>query len=252
MKPESIVAYLDEYLQLEGHPDYSAAFNGLQVEGTREVRRIAAAVDASLASVEEAAERGADLMLVHHGLFWSGAAPVTGPLFRRMRVLIENGLALYSAHLPLDAHPEVGNCALLSRAIGVEPKEPFGRYQGAPVGWRGELDGPIGVAELEARVASAVSGPVRVIPGGPGLVTRVGVVTGGGASFLGEAARLGLHALVTGEGPHHTYIDAMELGVHVLLGGHYATETFGVKALAELVSERFGVDWFFVDQPTGL
>lgn len=253
MKLESIVSYMDAYLSVAGHPDYRPAFNGLQVEGPAEVGRIAAAVDASLGTINEAVERGADMLLVHHGLFWSGSAPLTGRHFARVRALVEGGIAVYSCHLPLDAHPEIGNCALLARAIGVDPTDRFGSYDGAPIGWSGPLDRPGAVTRLVERLEGAVGGrPVHLIPGGPDHVERVAVVTGGGASFVQAAAELGLDALVTGEGPHHTHFDAMELGVHVLFGGHYATETFGVRALADHVAERFRLEAFFIDQPTGL
>lgn len=253
MKLESIVSYLDSYLAVDGHPDYRPAFNGLQAERSGEVLRIGAAVDASLGTIEEAVDRGVDLLLVHHGLFWSGSAPLTGRHFQRVRALVAGGLGVYSCHLPLDAHPEVGNCALLARAIGVDPVDRFGSYEGAPIGWSGPLDVPGPVAGLVERLQGAVGGgPVHLVPGGPEHVERVAVVTGGGASFVQEAARLGIDALVTGEGPHHTHIDAMELGVHVLFGGHYATETFGVRALADHLVERFGLESVFIDQPTGL
>jgi dinuclear metal center YbgI/SA1388 family protein len=253
MKLESIVSYLDTFLIVDGHPDYPPAFNGLQVEGPSDVLRVATAVDASLATISGAIDGQAQLLVVHHGLFWGGTAPLTGRHYERVRALIDGGLALYSCHLPLDAHPEVGNCALLARAIGLEPTDRFGEYKGAPIGWAGRFDEPQPLEALAQRVREAVGGgEVHVIPGGPEMIERVGIVTGGGASFLEDAAAQGLDALVTGEGPHHTHIDAMELGVHVLFGGHYATETFGVRAVAAHLAERFDIDWFFVDQPTGL
>lgn len=256
MKLDSIVEYMDRYLGVPGHPDYSPAVNGLQVEGPPEISRVAAAVDASVSSLTAAREAGADLLLVHHGLFWGGSAPLTGPLFRRVRTLLEGDIALYSCHLPLDAHPEVGNCALLAKELDLDldavASARFASYKDVEIGWWGTLPEPEGVEGLKERLRVAVGGPVHVIPGGPERVERVGVVTGGGASFVHEAARLGLDALVTGEGAHHTHIDAMELGIHVLFGGHYATETFGVRALAKHVSERFGLEWSFIDQPTGL
>jgi dinuclear metal center YbgI/SA1388 family protein len=163
-----------------------------------------------------------------------------------------NGVGLYSCHLPLDTHPEVGNCALLARAIGVEPRARVGSYKGVDLGWSGSLDEPMTVTGLLERVAGAVGGPVRLLEGGPAEVRTVGVVTGGGGSFIAEAAAAGLDAFVTGEGAHHNYFDAAEYGIHVLFAGHYATETFGVRALGAHLAERFGLDVSFIDQPTGL
>jgi dinuclear metal center YbgI/SA1388 family protein len=252
MKLESLVQYLDGYLGVSGHPDDPVALNGLQVGGPTEVHRIVAAVDASEGSIGEAVRLGADLLLVHHGLFWEGLRPLTGRLLRRVRPLVEKGVALYSAHLPLDGHPEVGNCALVARALGVAPTGRFAAYHGVAIGWHGRLDPPLDVQGLVERAEQAVGGPVRLLRGGPDRIERVGVLTGRGGSAVGEAASLGLDALVTGEASHHTYFDASELGIHVVLAGHYATETFGVKALAAHVAERFGLVWNFVDQPTGL
>lgn len=253
MKLESLLQYLDGYLQISAHPDYPGALNGLQVEGGREeISHLVAAVDASEAAILEAIECGADVLMVHHGLFWGGPRPLTGRLMRRVRPLVEAGVSLWSCHLPLDGHPEVGNSALLAKALGLEIEGRFAAYQGAQVGWHGRLEPALGAEELRARAVDALGGPVRVLDGGPERIERVGVVTGGGASFVEEAVELGLDAFVTGEGSHHTYFEAMELGVHVLLGGHYATETYGVKALAHHVSERFELTCDFVDLPTGL
>lgn len=253
MKSESALQYLDALLGIPAHPDYPRAWNGLQVEGPEEIVRVVAAVDASEATILEAAARGADLLLVHHGLFWDGGLPLTGRRYRKLRALLEHGIALYSAHLPLDAHPEVGNCALLARALGLELRGRFAEFEGVPIGWWGTLDMPLDPAGLVARVSEAVGGgPVHLVPGGPATVEKVGVVTGGAASFVGDAVRAGLHALVTGEGSHHHHFDAMEGGIHLLMAGHYATETFGVRALAAHLAEGFGLEWEFVDLPTGL
>jgi dinuclear metal center YbgI/SA1388 family protein len=252
MKMESIVEYMDRYLSIGGHPDYRLAYNGIQVEGTRDVSRIGAAVDASIATIEAAVAADVDLLLVHHGLFWGGSAPLTGPLYKRVRPLMLAGLGLYSAHLPLDAHPEVGNCALLARALELRDLERFGSYEGVEVGWRGQTPEPVEPSALASALGDVLGVGVHLIGGGPTEVRSVGVVTGGGASFLRDAAELGLDALVTGEGPHHTFIDAMELGVNVLFGGHYATETFGVRALAQHVADRFDLEWQFLDHPSGL
>jgi len=248
MKLPSLVEYLDSYLRIGGHPDYPTALNGLQVEGRPEVQRVCAAVDASEAAIDAAIERGADVLLVHHGLFWDGLRPVTGRRRRKLAKLLGSELSLFSVHLPLDAHVEVGNCILLARALGLEPGGRFGAHQGVDIGWWGATD--LGRDELARRAELVLAGPVRVIPGGPDRVQRVGVVTGSGA-LVEDAARLGLDTVVTGEGPHHVAIDAVELGVNVLYGGHYATETFGVRALAGHLGERFGLAHDFLDLPTG-
>lgn len=250
MRSESIFQYLDELLDVSAHPDYGTALNGVQVEGPEEVHRICAAVDASEETIEAAVAARGDLLLVHHGLFWDGLRPLTGRRFRKVRGLIEGRVGLYSVHLPLDAHPEVGNCALLSRALGVEPEERFGEYEGVPIGWAGTWGRDL--SDLEEALGEVLGGPVHTIPGGSARVERVGVVTGGGGSFIEAAARAGLDALVTGEGSHHTHGDAMELGINVLYGGHYATETFGVRALADHLAERFDLTATFLDFPTGL
>ena len=247
MKLESVLQYVDEYLSVAGHPDYSTALNGLQVEGSGDVETVVTTVDASQASIEAAIALGADLMIVHHGLFWDGLTPVTGRSYRRLKLLMDAGVALYSCHLPLDSHAEVGNCALLGRALGLTLEGRVGAYKGVDLGWWGRFAAPIDASELSRRVSDAVGGgPVHLIPGGPVEINTVGVVTGGGGSFVVEASRLGLDAFVTGEGSHHTHFDATEYGIHVLFGGHYATETFGVRA------ERFSLDVHFVDQPTNL
>ena len=210
------------------------------------------AVDASEASIAEAVDRGADLMLVHHGLFWGGLEPLTGRHFRKVRMLIEGGVALYSCHLPLDSHAEVGNCALLARALGLELQGQFGGYQGTPIGRWGILAEATTPSGFSALLADILDTRVHLIEGGPEQVETVGVVTGGGASFVKDAVAAGLDALVTGEGSHHSHFDAMELGITLLFAGHYATETFGVRALGLHLEERFGLPWEFVDQPTGL
>ena len=191
MKLESLLQYMDGYLQVTGHPDYSVALNGLQVAGPEEVHVVVTAVDASAASIEAAAALGADLMIVHHGLFWGGLEPIVGRHHRRIAALLEAGIALYSCHLPLDAHPEVGNCAILGRRIGLDLEGRLGQYHGAELGWWGRLPEPSDIEGLSKRVSEAVGGGVRALPGGPKRVERVGVLTGGGGSFVGEAAELG-------------------------------------------------------------
>ncbi|HEX6939256.1 MAG TPA: Nif3-like dinuclear metal center hexameric protein [Longimicrobiales bacterium] len=250
MRASELFEYLDAYLRIGEVPDDPNALNGLQVEGRAEVERLGAAVDASEASIREAARRGCDVLLVHHGLFWDGNVPVTGRRYRRLRLLIERGIALYSAHLPLDVHPEVGNNVELARALGIEVRGWFGEYRGVPIGVWGELE--LRREALLARLDEVLGGRVRLLPGGPERVARVGVLTGAGGSMIGKAIAAGLDALVTGEGAHHTYFDAVEGGINVFYGGHYATETWGVRALAAHLSARFGIPGEFIDQPTGL
>ena len=250
MELESLVQYLCDYFSLDSHPDYPTALNGLQVEGKAAVRHICAAVDASEAAIEVAAARGADLLLVHHGMFWDGLRPITGRRYRKVAKLVSAGTSLYSMHLPLDSHPEIGNCALLARRLGIELQGRFGSYQGTEIGWWGTVE-----ADRDAfreRLEGVVNGPVHLIPGGAQEIRRAGVVTGGGGSLLPQAISAGLDTFVTGEAAHHTYVDATEERVNVYLAGHYATETLGVKALAQHLADRFGLTWEFIDLPSGL
>jgi dinuclear metal center YbgI/SA1388 family protein len=247
---ESVLQFLDRLFRPNDFPDYPNALNGLQVEGLGEVRRLGAAVDASETTILEARKRGVDFLLVHHGLFWDGLGPLAGPRFRKVAALIEGKMALYSLHLPLDAHPTLGNCAILGKALGVELEEGFAAFEGVDVGRWGRL--VTDRETLQRDLADLVEGPVQLVPGGSREIRRVGILTGSGAGALGEAASLGLDALVTGEAAHHNYHEAMESGVNLFLAGHYATEVFGVKALAEHLGAEFGVPWDFLHLPTGL
>jgi dinuclear metal center YbgI/SA1388 family protein len=250
MELKDLVAYLDDYLAVADVPDSANALNGLQVEAPGPVGRVAAAVDASEASIRAAIESGCDLLLVHHGLFWDGNRPVTGRRYRRLAPLLESGVAVYSAHLPLDVHAEVGNNVVLARELGVEVRGRFGDYDGVDVGVWGDL--ALTRVALSERLTELLGAAVRLIAGGPERIERVGVLTGGGGGYVSAARAAGLDALVTGEGSHHTYFDAMEDGINLYYAGHYATETWGVRALAAHLESRFGLEWVFVDQPTGL
>ena len=247
---ESLLYFLDTRLGIPEFPDYEGAMNGLQVEGHGPVRSVGAAVDAGIETIEAAVSSGVDLLIVHHGLFWDGAQPLTGRRYRWVAPLIQAGTSLYSAHLPLDAHPELGNCVQLLRALELEPEGRFGRFREVDVGFSSSTEEDREI--FRARVEEAVGGPVRLIAGGPAQVGRVGIVTGGGGGFIRAAAEAGLDTLLTGEGQHHTYLDAIEFGVNVLFAGHYATETLGVQALAASIEEQFGIPWGFLDFPTGL
>ncbi|MBX6364510.1 MAG: Nif3-like dinuclear metal center hexameric protein [Gemmatimonadetes bacterium] len=250
MRLDELVRYLDTYLRVAELPDAPGAMNGLQVENDGEVKRVAAAVDASEAAIVAAAERGCDLLLVHHGLFWAGAQPITGRRYRKLRRLLDEEIAVYGAHIPLDVHPEVGNNAVLARELRVEVRGEFGEYRGIRIGVWGELTETR--EGLRERLEGLLGGPVRVAPGGPERIRRVGIVSGAAAGAIAEAAAAGLDAFITGEGAHHTYFDAMEERVNVYYGGHYATETWGVRALAAHLEERFRLPWEFLDLPTGM
>ncbi len=258
---KEISDYLDEFLRIRELPDEAGAVNGLQVENGGRIQRLVAAVDASQATIDgAAAEGGAEggvLLLVHHGLLWDGNAPLTGRRYRRVRALLDADAALYSAHIPLDVHPEVGNNVVLAERIGLSVDGWFGEYKGIRLGVWGRA--PHGLESLDAletelgRVLGAHHPtPVHVIRGGPARVGRIGIVTGAGGSMIRAARDAGIDTLVTGEGPHHTYYDATEWGLNVMYAGHYATETLGVQALASHLADRFDLPWDFHDHPTGL
>jgi len=245
-----LAAYLDRYLQVRELPDSAHAVNGLQVENSGKLSHVLCAVDACDASIAAAVARGADFMIVHHGLFWRGLQPITDRLGRKVRTLVAHDIALYAAHIPLDCHPEVGNNAVLAAELGVEGARPFGRYQGIEIGVMGGLDLPLD--DLVSRVRECLGTPPRVIAKGPARTRQVAVVTGGGSAYIAEAHERGVDTFITGEGPHHAFHDAEEWGVNVLLAGHYATETVGVQALGEHLRDRFGLPFEFADHPTGL
>jgi len=246
----------DELLRCRETPDYPMALNGLQVDNTSAVHRIAAAVDCSQRTIRGAIDAGANLLVVHHGLFWGGMQPLTGAHLARVRLLLAHDVALYSAHLPLDAHETMGNSHLLAGALGLTPDGGFARYQNIFCGVQGAAD--VATADLAATcdafsqshggraIASRIS-PAR-------RTRRWAVVTGAGinADTMREAVELGIDTIVTGEGPHWSAVDADEKGLVIIYAGHYATETPGVRALAEWLAVRAGVPWSFVEAPTGL
>jgi len=213
------------------------------------VSRILAAVDACQASIDAAVVAGANLLLVHHGLFWGGLQPVVGRHWARLRALIENGVAVYSVHIPLDCHPEVGNNAVLANALGLTNLERAGEYKGVSIGLVGSVDKTL--ADFVTQVELVV-GKTHVIPGGPERISRVGVVTGGAGSMTEAMRTAGADTFLTGEGNHHSFFDATEGGINLIYAGHYATETFGVKALAAHIERQFEIPWEFFDYPTGL
>jgi dinuclear metal center YbgI/SA1388 family protein len=245
-----IVRYADETLRLTSVDDYPNALNGLQIENNGNVTKIGAAVDASGATFQMAIAREIDLLVVHHGFFWQGLRPLTGAHFRALQLALRQNLAVYSAHLPLDFHPTLGNNALLAAALGFEKMEPFLEIKVQPIGLKAEVD--LRRDELLAKLEESLGSSVRCIGAGPMEIKSVGLVTGGAGGEIYEAAREGIDSYITGEAPHWAAVAAEELGINLFLGGHYATETFGVKALAADLAERFRVPWEFLDHPTGL
>jgi dinuclear metal center YbgI/SA1388 family protein len=251
-----VASRLDELLRVRETPDYPHALNGVQVEHRGPVTKVAAAVDASSRTIRGAIASGANLLLVHHGLFWGGLQPLVGAFYSRVRLLLDNDVALYSAHLPLDVHETYGNSVLLSVEVGLEASAGFGRFETVDCGVRGESD--VATAELleRVRVFSRSHGGDAI----PSAMTpnrrtrRWAICSGAGANAdtIGEAAELGVDTLIAGEGPHWTAVEADERGLVIIYAGHYATETLGVHALAEHVSAEFAVPWTFVAAPTGL
>lgn len=247
---DALVSWLDEYLDVGSWRDKS--LNGLQVEGAERVTTVATAVDAAEATFALAAEAGAEFLIVHHGLFWGSVEPVAGPLRKRLTALLDGGLSLYAAHLPLDAHPEVGNNAVLAELLELEEREPFGIWDGEPIGVRGRLHQAARREELAGRLEALLGARPEVLPFGPERIARIGVVSGDAASLVGEAANAGLEAFVTGETSHVAWHAAREHGINLFFAGHYATETVGVRALGERIEAVFGAEVVFLDAPTGL
>jgi dinuclear metal center YbgI/SA1388 family protein len=251
-----VAAYLDATLGTADVPDYSGAFNGIQVENSGLITRVAVAVDASLQTIQGAIDAQANLLIVHHGLFWGGVQPLRGRIYERFYRLISNDIAVYSSHLPLDLHPTLGNNSQLAHALGLDPLEGFARFQTIMVGVMGNADIETAtLAERAGAVANANGGTLVTVGMIPGRRTRRwAICTGAGASSdtLREAAAAGIDTLIVGEGAHHTGVDASELDIAVLYAGHYATETFGVRALGAELDHKFNLPWTFIPAPTGL
>lgn len=250
----TLVERYDEVLGTAEYAEVDASANGLQVgrRGTS-VDRVAFAVDAALETIHRAADEGADVLVTHHGAVWDGLERVTGSTYDRVAALVESDLALYVSHLPLDGHQEHGNAAGVASVLGLEDREPFGMVGGLPVGQAGVLPEPADLDQVCEVLKTAVNPAdgVRVFGFGPSRVERVAVVTGSGADLVPVAAAAGMDVLVTGEGKHGMYHEAKEAGVSVVLAGHYATETFGVRSLMDL-AEAWGCETVFLDVPTGL
>jgi dinuclear metal center YbgI/SA1388 family protein len=247
---QSVVSFANELLQVAQIEDYPAALNGLQLENRGVITKIGAAVDASSRTIELAISEKVDLLVVHHGLFWGGLAPITGPAHRRIASAMKANLAVYSAHLPLDFHPEIGNNFLLAKELSLLPVSDFWFVNGRPQGCVSFTS--LERSELVMRAERVLGRKIWCCLAGPSQTRRIGIVTGGAGSHIAEVAAEGIDTFLTGEGPHHTFTLAEELGINLLYGGHYATETFGVQALAARLSEKFGLPWKFLDHPSQL
>jgi dinuclear metal center YbgI/SA1388 family protein len=245
-----IVGYTDNFLRIREIGDWDNALNGLQIENSGRVTRLGASVDVSTRVLSEATKKNVDLLIVHHGLFWPGLQPVTSGLRRQLQLAFENDIALYSAHLPLDVHPKIGNNAVLATAVGLKSPQPFLQEKGQAVGLKARASMPR--SELLRRLRKALNGPVKIFDSGPKQTRVIGVVTGAAGSEIYRVAQEDADTFITGEAPHWAAVAAEELGINLLLGGHYATEVFGVKALASHLSKRFRIPWEFIDCPTGL
>jgi dinuclear metal center YbgI/SA1388 family protein len=245
-----IVRHLEELLDHARIGDYPGAHNGLQFENSGTVLRVACAVDSCEAVLREAAAVPGTLLLVHHGLLWGGAQPFTGALRRKIAMAMAGDLAIFSSHLPLDLHATLGNNALLAKALALKKTTPAFSAKGQMIGLVGEL--AMTRAALAEKLAAVVQGRVHCAPGGPERIRRIGIVTGGAGREVAAAAALGCDAFITGEGPHDSYTLAEELGVNLFYAGHYATETFGVRALAAYVAKKYRVKAEFIEHPTGL
>jgi dinuclear metal center YbgI/SA1388 family protein len=244
---EALIARLDALLESSSFEDFCP--NGLQVPGPAEVESVVTGVSAHVELFARAAAAGANLVLVHHGLFWRGQPlEITRVMHRRLKILFDNDIALAAYHLPLDAHPEHGNNALLARGLGGLDPQPFARHAGRPIGFHVRFHGDgLELAELAGRVAALCGRPPLVIEGGGHRVRTLGIVSGGATDYVHDAVALGLDAFLTGEPAERAYGIARDEGIHFLAGGHHATETFGVRRLGELLADEFGVEHRFVD-----
>ena len=245
-----VVRYADHYLRVQEIGDWPNALNGLQIENSGRVTKIGAAVDVSTRVLTEAAKKDIDLLFVHHGLFWPGLYPVTGALRRQLKLAFENDIALYSAHLPLDIHPQIGNNAQLARFLGIRSTQPFLEERGQPIGLKARAS--LRCQDLVQKLRKTLAGPVKAFNFGPKKANKIGIITGAGGSEIYRVAEEKIDTFITGEAPHWAAVAAEELGMNLLLGGHYATETFGVKALAAHLSKRFKLPREFLDFATGL
>jgi len=240
---EKIVQYCDERVKRTSISDFKGSVNGLQIANNGVVKKVGAAVDAGLIPFKEAAERGIDLLIVHHGLFWVPPTPLTGVNYEKVKLLMDENIAVYSSHLPLDAHPEIGNNVLLAKALGLEVERTCFPYEGTDLGVI--ATGCKSRDQLHDKI-NEVLGIMDAIEFGSNKPEKIAILTGSGASVVDQLLKEGVDTLITGELRQHHFNMAQELKLNLYPCGHYTTETFGVKALAQEISEKFGIPWEFI------
>lgn len=245
--------WLGDVLDLAAVAAFDSSQNGMQVAGrAKAVTRVSFAVDASMESFRRAVERAAQLLVVHHGILWDRPLRIVGSHYDRVRFLVENDLALYAAHLPLDVHPEVGNNAGIARQLGLGDITPFGGYRGTALGFKGTLPLPVPLEEVVARLTARQGEPVRTLPFGPALVRTIGVISGDAPWGAAQASADGLDLFVTGEPAHEIYHHCLEHHIHAIFAGHYHSESYGVQSLADKLARETGLETTYLDIPTGL
>ncbi len=254
MNTLEFTSWLDKRLELEAYSK-DISLNGLQVSASeKEIKKAAFAVDACLESIRRAAQSGADILIVHHGFFWGAPLAITGAHYKRVKALLGADIALYAAHIPLDANPEIGHNACIARVIGLEPSsiKPFGEWRGMVIGAMGSFPQEETLDSVIAKLFPNGENAAHILPFGPQKIKTAGIVSGGGGSDLAQAIDAGLDLFITGEIGHEQYHAALEAGISVIAGGHYQTEVFGLKALAKEIAINFNIETFFIDVPTGL
>ncbi|MBN2103177.1 Nif3-like dinuclear metal center hexameric protein [bacterium] len=249
MESRELAEYLDELLNVSGIED--ASLNGLQVENTRDVKIVGLAVDISQDVIRKACDMHVDFLIVHHGLFWGKSEAITGAMYQRIRLMIVNDIALYAAHLPLDVHPEFGNNVQIREITKWPATVNFGEFQGMPLGTAVTFDPPRALNKIVDDLRRSLKVEPQVWNFGPASVKKLGFISGSGIGFMDQALDAGLDTLVTGEPKHSAYWEAREAGMNVVLAGHYATETLGVKAVGRHLEEKFKLETIFIDLPTG-
>ncbi|MDC7232293.1 MAG: Nif3-like dinuclear metal center hexameric protein [Spirochaetales bacterium] len=253
MKISDFDKWCRSFLEIEAMERADASLNGLQIGQTEgELKKAAFAVDACLETFQKAVEEGADLLFVHHGLFWGRPLAVTGDHYNRVKTALDNNLAVYAVHLPLDRHPEYGNNAGLADILGLQDQEGFGEYKGFNIGVKGRLETPLKRDEVVPALFGDWEQNPRMLPFGPAEIKTVAMISGGGTHEVSDAIREGIDLYITGDSSHQIYHECLEAGINVLFGGHYMTETTGVQSVQKKAEEELGLETVFIDVPTGL